>query len=200
VVGDGNGGTAVGTVVVRVRGWQNPLNPLDVDKDNNGQPTPNDALLIINRLNLPTGQRVQALDGLLPLAPLFPNSLPDYFFFDVSGDGYLTAIDALIVINAYNAIHGNGEGESDVVLAVAAVGVSQPGLQINGTATSPPTTLASSSAPARSVNWIPSLANASNSGFRNHAQRNRRRRFRSLAAIKRRQLFFEFLNLLVREI
>ncbi len=67
--------------------WQNTANKYDVD--NNGQINPTDALIIINRLLL-------GLSGVLAS----PTPYPPYI--DVNGDGRLTTIDALQVINYLN--------------------------------------------------------------------------------------------------
>jgi PhoPQ-activated pathogenicity-related protein len=67
--------------------WTNPVYPLDVNNDS--VTTPSDALAIINRLLSDGG-------GELPDPP----PTPPRFFYDTSGNGNLTAGDALRVINA----------------------------------------------------------------------------------------------------
>jgi hypothetical protein len=80
--------------------WQNLANPLDVDA--NGTVIPRDALLLINEINTPFYR--DQVTGLLPVPP---SSLPDVqaraYFFDVNGDGFLTASDAIEIINFLNS-------------------------------------------------------------------------------------------------
>ena len=63
--------------------FQNPIEPMDVNDD--GEITPVDALMVINRL-----RKEGREDG-------------DRMFTDVNGDGILTPIDALVVINGINS-------------------------------------------------------------------------------------------------
>lgn len=81
--------------------WQNPLNPLDVNRD--GRVTATDSLLIVNRLNGTIEQST-----LPQIRPFSSMSDPDY---DVSGDNRLTSFDALLVINRLNKGSRGGEGE-----------------------------------------------------------------------------------------
>lgn len=83
--------------------WRNPTNPLNVDNDPTGAIVPLDALLIINQLNL---------IGPYEFTPAGPAS-GDEVYYDVNGDNYLSAIDALIIINYLNAnpIAPAGQGE-----------------------------------------------------------------------------------------
>jgi Dockerin type I domain len=76
--------------------WQNPINPLDVDGQDGPDPvTPRDALLVINEL---TSRRHSDREtGSLP--SLHPGTQPPPFL-DVNGNGFLSALDALLVINA----------------------------------------------------------------------------------------------------
>lgn len=86
--------------------WQNPANPLDATND--GSAAPQDALVIINYLNLNTSSGDPLPN---PPQPGFaPPPLGSDPFFDVNGDGFASAIDALLVINFLNMISG-GEGE-----------------------------------------------------------------------------------------
>lgn len=73
--------------------WQNPFADRDVSEDK--AVTPIDALIGINEINQPT---IIASDGLLPDRVDHPDS-PLY---DVNGDGFLTGIDIIRVINALN--------------------------------------------------------------------------------------------------
>jgi hypothetical protein len=80
-------------LIVPVRAWQNPYQPLDVFPD--GFISGLDALLIINEINKPGG-------GSTPLdpTPVPPNVPPAYL--DVDGDGFVSATDAILVINELN--------------------------------------------------------------------------------------------------
>ncbi|MCO6454070.1 MAG: matrixin family metalloprotease [Pirellulaceae bacterium] len=80
-------------------GWQNILNPGDVD--GNGVLTPVDVLLVVNYLNANTTPG--------PL-PTYPGSAP---YLDVNNDNLVSPVDALAVINALNQpSSGASEGES----------------------------------------------------------------------------------------
>ena len=84
--------------------YQNPANRIDVNAD--GQITPLDVLLIVNRLN--------AGENGVPLPPAQSEPGPPYV--DVNGDNTTTPLDALIVINRLNA-DSAGEGEAPVLAA-----------------------------------------------------------------------------------
>jgi hypothetical protein len=73
-------------------GWQNPVNPFDVNGD--GYVTPQDVLLLINEINRGGGEG--------PLAPRTPEQPGAPYFLDVLGNGYLTPNDVLQVINYIN--------------------------------------------------------------------------------------------------
>ena len=83
--------------------WQNPENRFDVN--DNGSVAPLDALLIINELNERSIGDVDT--GQLPIPPVTPK-VPDPTpqvegsarYLDVNGDGYVSPVDALQVINA----------------------------------------------------------------------------------------------------
>jgi VCBS repeat-containing protein len=95
-------------------GWQNVLMPADVNND--GVVAPVDALLVVHELHK-TGSR--CLDS-----PVLPTALargavseataegerPGRAYVDVNGDGYLSHIDALLVVNELRA-----EGQTDLV-------------------------------------------------------------------------------------
>jgi RHS repeat-associated protein len=74
--------------------WQNPYLPADVSGED-GQPlvTPIDALLVINEINAP---RLSGPGGVLP--ELSGSIVPPPYL-DPSGDGVISALDALFVIN-----------------------------------------------------------------------------------------------------
>ena len=102
------------TVTVSVVGWQNPDNRLDVDPNPPGVISPSDAVVLTNELNFPT---IIGPDGRLPAPPANPR-----YFYDVTGDGYLTPKDVLLVINSLNSGvggEGNGEGEGEEAAAEA---------------------------------------------------------------------------------
>lgn len=80
--------------------WQNPLNPLDTNRD--GRVSSLDALVIINELN---AEVIRQLNNPRRYDQL---SLPD---FDTSGDGRISSLDALLVINRLNS-QLQAEGES----------------------------------------------------------------------------------------
>ena len=86
-------------------GWQNELMPADVNAD--GHVSAIDALRVINELNASGARQLTA-------APATPLSRFSFVaagsqrsnYYDVNGDGYLTATDALTVINQLNAAQG----------------------------------------------------------------------------------------------
>ena len=80
---------AMSTIVDTDAGWQNPIDPNDVNAD--GHVSPLDALIVINRLNS---------DGVLTLSTMQSPAVTDYY--DVDGDGALTPLDALMVVNRLN--------------------------------------------------------------------------------------------------
>ena len=79
--------------------WQNPRNNKDVNND--GIVSPQDALIVINRLN--SGPDGSILDPETTPPP------PPYY--DVNGDGIVSPADVLIVINCINSEGSGGEGE-----------------------------------------------------------------------------------------
>lgn len=76
--------------------WQNPRDPMDVD--DNGRVTPLDALVLINEINL---------HGIGPLSEFLPSSASNRLFVDSSGDGVLSSLDVLLVVNRINWAVGN---------------------------------------------------------------------------------------------
>ena len=90
---------------------------LDVpeDVDVSGDVVPLDALLIVNDLNNRGARQLPA--------PTEGDSPPPYF--DVSGDGWLTSLDALRVVNWLNA-NMSGESEATVILSKMAF-LTEPG-------------------------------------------------------------------------
>lgn len=136
--------------------FQNPANNLDVNNDTFVAPI--DALLAINYLNIFNSMVAGASIPLPPTSPPFPAPPPvldptgggvrgNGLFLDVNGDGFLTPIDPLLVINFLNsriASGGEGEGEAPAVLATAA---SPP----------PPPAIAASSRSALAAGNVPTI-------------------------------------------
>lgn len=98
---------------------QNPVDARDVNASNSFEPL--DALIIINELNDPqfSGDRNIALNPVNLASDNDPANDFDDLFRDTNGDGFLTAIDALIVINFLND-EANSEGEAVPLGFVAA--------------------------------------------------------------------------------
>ncbi len=91
--------------------WRNPLSQFDVNASESVEPL--DVLLVINLLNfssingiLDKSNRLQEARSVQP----FPNIYPD-----TNGDGFVTAIDALFIINFLN-VRATGEGETRATL------------------------------------------------------------------------------------
>jgi hypothetical protein len=108
------------------REWHNSAQPLDTNGD--GSIAPNDALLIINQLNL-YGSRLLLNSPVRAITPqtIDPAGLWS-FQVDTDGDGHLAPLDALLVINYLNGMatsqrgfSGEGEGESNIATAAAFV-------------------------------------------------------------------------------
>jgi hypothetical protein len=79
--------------------WQNPVDRFDVNAVDG--PTPLDALLVVNYLNIRHGEAT---------LPELPHEPPPYY--DVNGDGWCTPADILVLINRLNAgtfVAGEGE-------------------------------------------------------------------------------------------
>jgi hypothetical protein len=111
------------TLIVEANAWQNAAHPLDVNASRTI--TGLDALIIINRLNLkgpailpPPGQPIPPDTD--PGLAAFPQP-----FYDVNGDGRLTALDALRIINHLNTagpgpvLSAAGDDEESIVVAAA---------------------------------------------------------------------------------
>lgn len=99
------------TAAWQIAAWQNPFDPFDVD--NSGFAGALDVLLLVNEINQPefTGPNRR-----LPATRTAGSRLP---FLDINGDGRLTALDAMQLINVLNASTG-GEGEGAAWSAFAA--------------------------------------------------------------------------------
>ncbi len=88
--------------------WQNPFQALDTSGD--GTISALDALLVINQINVTSGQTGNKL-------PIFNPTRPkDFFFADVNGDANLSPLDALLIINHLNTSR-SGEGEQSPISA-----------------------------------------------------------------------------------
>ncbi|WP_286763772.1 MULTISPECIES: tandem-95 repeat protein [Rhodopirellula] len=96
---------------------QNPVNFSDVNR--NGEVTALDALLIINRLNevsgSSSGENIPVTDADFGIGT--NNGVNEQFYYDQSGDGFISSLDALRVINEINAQSQSGFGEPTDVLA-----------------------------------------------------------------------------------
>jgi hypothetical protein len=112
-------------IIVSGPPFQNALNRLDVTND--GFVAPIDALLIINYLNAwrpIVGTTGHTNIPLPPRTPEFPSPVPVLDptgggvpgrgrYLDVDGDGFLSPLDILDVVNFLNANHVSGEGEGE---------------------------------------------------------------------------------------
>jgi glucose/arabinose dehydrogenase len=100
-------------VVTKPHRWYNARNPLDVNDSRGTIPvTALDALNIFNRLNANVG------GGNIPVPPNAPIGQP--FFYDVSQDHFVSALDALRVLNELNRRAASPEGEAVAVDALFA--------------------------------------------------------------------------------
>ena len=82
-------------IVLSASPWQNPVDAMDINRDNHISPI--DALLPINAMNT-DGSSEMLLIG---APPILADMMADVesFYMDANGDGYLSAADALGVIN-----------------------------------------------------------------------------------------------------
>ena len=103
---DNRGGFSTGTVTISILGWQNPANPLDVNRD--GEVTSLDAVIILNEINRLITPPLTQANGQMP--PPVENPI---YFYDVNSDGFLTAVDVLQIVNFLNRPGGSGEGEGE---------------------------------------------------------------------------------------
>lgn len=78
--------------------WQNPIDSNDINGD--GEVSPNDAILIINRLNNPGASR--ALPDSVVRQVTGANG--EHYFFDANDDGQISPADAIRVINRLNEL------------------------------------------------------------------------------------------------
>ena len=111
-----NGDVASGEVedwafVVEANPFQNPA--ISTDVNNSGATTPIDGLQIINALARNGGFNIE-----LDVLPL-PENLP--IFPDVNGDGKISTLDSLVVLNTLDELYnsGSGEGEASAYVPVA---------------------------------------------------------------------------------
>ncbi len=106
---------ALETRVLLAADWQNPVNALDVDASGEIAPvSPMDALLVINELNLPQFSDPDS-------GQLFARDSADSStaYFDVNGDGVVSPVDALQVVNSINGQSATvvTNGQSDPIIA-----------------------------------------------------------------------------------
>ena len=90
------------------RPWQNRSNSLNVDKskpEEGGPVDPRDALGVINAIN---ANQLGQLQNPRPASTLAQNDL------DADGDGFLSPLDVLVIVNFLNGLAGSGEGESAI--------------------------------------------------------------------------------------
>ena len=90
------------------RPWQNRSNTLNVDKSNPEDGSlvdPRDALAVINAIN---SNQLGRLQNPRPASTLSQNDL------DADGDGFLSPLDVLVIVNFLNGAAGSGEGESAI--------------------------------------------------------------------------------------
>ena len=104
-----------------LRPWQRPTGD-SRDVTNGDGIVARDALLVINEINH-AGNGGRRLPNPLVGAenPVVPNSQGgfNYFYYDVNGDNFVTAVDALLIINFLNnPTPQGGEGEADLVPAM----------------------------------------------------------------------------------
>jgi len=106
--------------------WHNsklwtPANKSGLDVNDDGHVVAGDALAVINYINSFStfnGGRVPTLGSALPTTPPQTVSYGGPFgYLDVNGDGSVSPIDALTIINVINANQG-GEGEAAAATAV----------------------------------------------------------------------------------
>lgn len=95
--------------------WQNPVGDFR-DVTNDGSIVARDALRVINEINRVTGGGRRLPNPVVgaenPVVVI--NGVTDYFYFDVNGDNFISAIDALQIINYINnPSPPGGEGEGD---------------------------------------------------------------------------------------
>lgn len=94
--------------------WQKPVGDVR-DVTNDGQIVARDALRVINEINRAGGGGRRLPNPLVGAEnPVVVNGVTEYFYLDVNGDDFVTAIDALQIINYINnppAPSGEGEGD-----------------------------------------------------------------------------------------
>ncbi len=96
----------------------NPWHNYNNEFSTNGDPSvsPIDVLLIIHMLNNPSSSYINNIPGDPNFGRLWNPPLPGFEpppYVDVNGDGYVSPIDALLVIDYLNGGSGEGEGEAE---------------------------------------------------------------------------------------
>ncbi|MGI8979326.1 MAG: dockerin type I domain-containing protein [Pirellulaceae bacterium] len=110
--------------------WQNPVRDFR-DVTNDGAIVARDALRVINEINRLTGGGRRLPNPVVgaerPVVVI--DGITEYFYFDVNGDNFVTAIDALQIINYINNPSPpppGGEGEGDSFAADHSSGSARP--------------------------------------------------------------------------
>ncbi|MCB9941428.1 MAG: hypothetical protein H6823_24610 [Planctomycetaceae bacterium] len=101
--------------------FQNPLRPLDTNRD--GTVAPLDALIIITRLNAFGPGSLQT--------PIDAAGLTEYFYIDTNGDGSVAPVDVIQVINRLNNPSGQPEGEGTPPVVTLLRNVNSPPRVLN---------------------------------------------------------------------
>ena len=100
------------TRLANPRPWQNRSNALNVDRskpEEGNLVDPRDVLVVINAIN---SNQQGKLPSPRPASTLGQSDL------DVDGDGFLTPLDVLVIVNFLNGASGSGEGESSISASV----------------------------------------------------------------------------------
>jgi Cadherin domain/Putative Ig domain/Metallo-peptidase family M12B Reprolysin-like len=100
------------TRIANPKPWQNRSNALNVDRskpEEGNLVDPRDVLVIINSIN-------SKQQGKLPFPR--PASTLGQSDLDADGDGFLTPLDVLVIVNFLNGASSNGEGESSTSMSI----------------------------------------------------------------------------------
>lgn len=103
------------TRLANPRPWQNRSNALNVDRskpEEGNLVDPRDVLVVINASN---SKQLGKLPSPRPASTLEQSDL------DADGDGFLTPLDVLVIVNFLNGASGSGEGESSISVRSSAV-------------------------------------------------------------------------------
>ena len=100
------------TRLANPRPWQNRSNALNVDRskpEEGNLVDPRDVLVVINAIN---SNQQGKLPSPRPASTLGQSDL------DADGDGFLTPLDVLVIVNFLNGASSSGEGESSISASV----------------------------------------------------------------------------------